>query len=144
MRDVHVFNATFCVKFVKPFIFKSMQRVKTGLLNKSNSADAYIRRMVSPRCHGALPTAAIRPFGRCHQSYLLCSKHLGALTISSKIYLLSGQHTVDCKSPHKTLVWTSQILFKQGSHILAWVCETVGTITDLLHFSWQPQSAQCL
>jgi len=113
MRDVHVLNATFCVKFVKPFIFKSMQRVKSGLLNKSNSADAYTRRMVSQRCHGALPTAAIRPFGRCHQSYLVCSKHLGALTISLKIYLLSGQHTVDCKSPHETLVWTRQILLSR-------------------------------
>ena len=39
-----------------------------------------------------------------HRSYVVCSQYIGALTISWKICLLFGQHTVDCvshKSPHK-------------------------------------------
>ena len=113
MRDVHVLNATFCVKFVKPFIFESMQRVKTGLLNKSYSARCiHTANGFSEMPRGAAECGDKAVWSLSSISPGLfqaprCADHL------LKIYLLSGQHTVDCKSPHETLVWTRQILLSR-------------------------------
>ena len=78
----------------------------------------------------------------CHL-YLVASKYLSVLTISLKICLLFGQHTVDGishKSPHKYLPGFGTI---QKFYFLSVFAKQLGP-QFFLCFPWQSLSAQCL
>jgi len=73
-REDHAVNTNLLVKFVNPFTFTDIQRMKTGLFHKSSRVCLIDSSFVYLSSHGTLKSVAFRTFEGCHPYQLVCSK----------------------------------------------------------------------